>query len=184
MSSPTAADVCKLFELSDEAAALLSPDAKPRPFLETLIEKKHHADAALLMAHAMPKREAVWWACSCIRKIVAPLKPTDEGILKTAEDWVAKPSDELRRETFRLAEVDSFEPPSGFVGMAVFFSSGSLAPPGLPVVAPKEHLTATMVGNAVRVVAASQGGPKQAEIYPQLLALGLEVADGKNRWKE
>ena len=185
MSAPTAEDVCKLFELSDGARELLTPGVRPRPFLETLIARGHHADAVLLMAHAMPKREAIWWACHCVRKTAERgLDPGSEAIVAAAEKWVAKPSDEGRREAFRLAEAESFAPPAGFVGMAVFFSSGSLSLPGMPVVPPKDHLTAGMVGNAVKVAAASRGGAKMPETYPPLLAVGLEIAEGKNRWKE
>jgi hypothetical protein len=68
--------------------------------------------------------------------------------------------------------------------MAVFFSSGSLSLPGLPPVPPKEHLSAGMVGNAVKMAAVSQGGAKAAELYPPFFALGFDIAAGKDRWSE
>jgi hypothetical protein len=185
MSTPFAAEVCKHFELSDEARALLKPPLKPRPFLEVLIEKAMHDDAVMLMAHAMPKREAIWWACQCVRLAAGDaLAPPASEPIAEAEAWAAQPTDEQRRKAFQMAEAASFDPPAGFVGMAVFFSSGSLSLPNLPPVPPKEHLSAGMVGNAVKIAAVSQGGAKAAEFYPQFFALGFDVAGGKNRWKE
>jgi hypothetical protein len=185
MSTPSAADVCKHFELSDVAKGLLQPEIKPRPFLEVLIEKRLDDDAVMLMAHAMPKREAIWWACQCIRLANgATLAPPASGLIAEAEAWVAKPTDELRRKTFEMAEGANFDPPAGFLGMAVFFSSGSLSLPNLPPVPPKEHLAAGMVGNAVKVAALAQGAGKATEYFPKFFALGFDVAAGVNRWKD
>ncbi len=185
MSTPTAADVCKHFELSAAARGLLQPETKPRPFLETLIEKKLNDDAVMLMAHAMPKREAIWWACQCVRLTAGDkLSPQSAELLTAAEAWVASPTDELRRKAFEKAEAANFDPPAGFLGMAVFFSSGSLSLPNLPPVPPKDHLSAGMVGNAVKVAAIAQGGEKAAEFQPRFFALGFDVAAGKNRWKD
>lgn len=183
--STTAADVCKNFELSRAAKDLLRPDEKPRPFLETLIEKRLNEDAVMLMAHAMPKREAIWWACRCVRMVLDERSPaTQTELVAAAEAWAAKPADESRRSAFALAEAANFDPPAGLLGMAVFFSSGSLSLPNLPPVPPKDHLSAGMVGNAVKIAAVSQGGAKSSELYPKFFALGFEVAAGKDRWKE
>ncbi len=184
-TAPNAAEVCKLFELSEPARGHLQPEMKPRPFLETLIEKKLYDDAAMLMAHAMPKREAIWWACQCVRLGAGDkLSPQSSDLIAAAEEWVAKPSDEQRRKAFEKAEAANFDPPAGFLGMAVFFSSGSLSLPNLPPVPPKDHLSAGMVGNAVKVAAIAQGCAKAAEYYPPFFALGFDIAAGKNRWPE
>jgi len=185
MSTPTAADICKHFELSAPAQALLQPDMKPRPFLEALIEKSLHPDAAMLMAHAMPKREAIWWACRCLRMALGEqAAPASQDLIAAAEMWVAKPSDELRRSAFAKAEAANFDPPAGLLGMAVFFSSGSLSLPNLPMVPPKDHLAAGMVGNAVKIAAVSQGGLKAAQLYTEFFGMGFDIAAGKNRWSE
>jgi hypothetical protein len=185
MSTPSAAEVCKNFELSEEARALLQPEMKPRPFLELLIEKALCEDAVMLMAHAMPKREAIWWACQCVRLVEGEaISPQALDLVAEAEAWVAKPTDEQRRKAFEKAEAANFDPPAGFVGMAVFFSSGSLSLPNLPPVPPKEHLSAGMVGNAVKVAAVAKGGARAPELFPLFFAMGFDVAAGKNRWKE
>src|SRR5262245_1276129 len=130
--SKTAAEICAKFPLSEPAAKLLRPDMQARPFLNLLIDQEHYADAVRFMAHSMPKREAIWWACLCIRpeKGVNP-PPAAAAAQKAAEEWVAKPSDEKRRAAFAAGEVDGMPAPVKLTCMAVFFSEGSLAPAGL-----------------------------------------------------
>src|SRR5262249_59914719 len=46
-------------------------------------------EATRLIAHALPKREAVWWACMCaIHTAPADLPPADRVAREAAEDWV------------------------------------------------------------------------------------------------
>ena len=180
MSSPSAAQLCGHFELSAEGRALLAPEAKPRAFLDLLLQNNRHEDAAQLMSHALPKREAVWWACQCLRKS-AELSKSALEIVAAAESWSVDPTDEQRRKTFELAELASFEPPTCFLGMAVFFSGGSLSLPNLPPVEPKEHLTGTMIGNAVKLAALAGDAAKAPERYAGFLSLGLDIVNGKAR---
>jgi hypothetical protein len=49
---------------------------------------------------------------------------------------------------------------------------------------PPEHMPGTVVGNAA-IMAALLPTPVEAnEKFPNLLAIGIEVAKGANRWKE
>src|SRR5262245_49413838 len=85
----TAAEVCRRFPLSEAAAKLLRQDMAPRPFLDLLIQNQHFADAVRFQAHAMPKREAVWWACLCVRpEKGAAVPPPAAAAQKAAEAWV------------------------------------------------------------------------------------------------
>jgi hypothetical protein len=180
----TAADICKQFELGPAAAALLQPTLLPRPFLDMLIEKGHHEDAARFTAHALPRREAIWWGCLCARTAYGGSPPEKEAAaLQAVEAWVARPTDEQRRAAFKAGEVATFKNPTGLLGMAVYFSSGSLAPPGQAEVPPAPHLCPNAVANAVLLAAVLSKPGLAKERYPQFLALALEVANGKNRWK-
>lgn len=183
-SAMTAAEVVQDLNLSEEARSLLQQGQAARPFLDALLAKEQFVDAAKVMARAMPKREAVWWACQCVRKNQGDrLKPAALDVLKAAETWTSHPSDEHRRTTFSLVERCGSDNPAGMIGAAVYFSSGSLAPVGTPPVPPKDHLTAVMVGTAI-VICAYQPAAKSKEHFEAFFALGLEVAHGKNRWKE
>src|SRR3989442_581350 len=91
-TAKTAAEVCKHFPLGEEAKKLLNDSLPPAQFLDTLIAKQQFPDAVRFLAHALPKREAVWWACQCARAVAgAELPPKIAAALQIAEKWVADP---------------------------------------------------------------------------------------------
>ena len=54
-------------------------------------------EATRLIAHALPAREAVWWACACSRH-TAPsgANPATETSLRdAAEEWVRRPTNNI-----------------------------------------------------------------------------------------
>lgn len=182
-SAKTAAEVCKCFPLSPAAAKLLREDMQPRSFLDLLIEKQHYADAVRFLAHTMPKREAIWWACLCIRPergVVVP--PPAAAAQQAADAWVVDPSDEKRRAAHAAAQAPGIGPPVKLTCEAAFFSDGSMGPAEFQAVPPPEHLAATTAANAVILAAVAEPAKMNAK-YNQFLSLGQEVAAGKNRWK-
>ncbi len=184
----TAAEVCRDVLLGEEAASLLDGQQTPRQFLGLLIERELYTDAARFLARALPKREAVWWACRCARMVssAAPgpgSSPVAEA-LDAAERWVADPSEENRRASAEAAGRAGVETPAGCAAMAAFWSGGSLAPPDLPEVPPAEFLTARGVAGAVLLAGVITEPHKAPERYQQYLKLGLAVADGRERWNE
>jgi hypothetical protein len=184
VTAKTAAEVCQHFKLEEEAQKLLRDGQTPAQFLDTLIAKQQFPDAVRFLAHALPKREAVWWACQCSRAVAGPNPPPKiAAALQTAEKWVADPSEENRRAAMPAAEAAELKTPAGCAAVATFWSGGSLGPPNVPVVPPGEYLTAHGVAVAV-ILAAVQTEPQKApEKYKKFLAQGIEVAKGTQRWK-
>src|SRR6516164_5305033 len=85
----TAAEVCQRFRLGRVAAALVRDDLTPGQFLDLLIDRRLFKDATSFLAHALPKREAVWWAVLCVREVVGPAPPDlVAAALRAAEAWV------------------------------------------------------------------------------------------------
>src|SRR5947209_6335458 len=92
VSAKTAAEICKHFPLGDAAKGLLREGLAPRPYLDLLIGKELFVDAVRFLAHALPKREAVWWACLCARAVAGSKPaPAETAALQVAEKWVADP---------------------------------------------------------------------------------------------
>ena len=183
-TAKTAAEVCKLFPLGDDAKKLLRDGLAPRPFLDALLEKQQFPDAVRFLAHALPKREAVWWACLCARQVHGASPPAPIGpALTAAEKWVSDPSDDHRRAAQAAATAAGMGAPAGCAAMAAFFSGGSLAPPNAPVVPPGEHLTAHAAAGAVMLAAVLTEPQKAAEKYRKFFALGVDVGNGVNKWK-
>jgi hypothetical protein len=185
VTAKTAAEVCKLCTLGDEAKALLRDGQTPKQFFDALMEKKQYLDAIRLLAVALPKREAVWWACLCARQAHgANPPPKIAAALAAAEKWVADPSEENRRAAQAAAEAAEMKTPAGCAAMGAFWSGGSLAPPHVPAVPPGEQLTGHGVAGAVMLAAVLIEPEKAAEKHRAFLDLGVNVASGTNRWKE
>ena len=62
-------------ELGDKAMALMKPDYHPREYVALLSDKKLFPDAVRFLAHALPKREAVWWGWISARRSAGPSPP-------------------------------------------------------------------------------------------------------------
>ena len=136
-------------------------------------------EATRLMAHALPKREAVWWACMCAAHTAPPdLPETDRHAREAAEHWVRQQSDALRRGAMQQAEAGGFATPEAWAAVAAFWSGDSMAPEGQPAVAPAPHLPGTAVAGAV-VLAAVRGDPaRQPARLKRFLESGRNIAAG------
>ena len=183
VNSQTAA-ICEVAELGEDAMALMRPDMKPPEFVNLLTEKKLYADAVRFLAHALPKREGVWWGWMSARRAAGENPPPKiKASLEATEKWIAQPSEENRRAAHEAAEVAKFGTAAGCAGLGAFFSGGSLAPPDCPPVPPGDFLTAKAVTGAVNFAAMS-GEPRQApEKFKSFIAQGLDVARRIRLWE-
>src|SRR4051812_8678924 len=78
-----------MLSLSAEATAVTSGCAQASEALDRLEAAGFLLEATRLMAHAMPKREAVWWACMCaLHTAPAHLPEPDRKAREAAEQWV------------------------------------------------------------------------------------------------
>lgn len=185
VAAKTAAEICQRFSLGEAAQRLLRDDLTPRQFLDLLIQQQHYIDAVRLLAYGLPKQEAVWWACLCARSVAGPnLPPKVAAALQAAEQWAGDPSEGHRRAALPAAEAAELATPAGSAAAAAFWSGGSLGPPNVPVIPPGEYLTAHGVAGAVMLAAVQSEPAKAAEKYRRFVELGIDVANGTNRWKE
>ena len=179
----TAAEVCQHFVLGEEARALLREEVTPHAFLDLLIAQELFPDAARLLAYALPKREAVWWACLCLRHVAAAdTPPADLAALEAAERWVIEPHEANRRTAMQAAAGLEFQTAASWAAVAAFWSGGSLAPPEAPPVTPGEFLTAQAVSGAVMLAAERCAPEVSADTYRALLGTGMAVAAGVCSW--
>ena len=182
VTARTAKEVCEHFQLGKEARPLLRDGLTPAQFLQTLLDKQQFPDAVRFVAYALPKREAVWWACLCARQVLGTAPPVQSVALKAAEKWVADPNEDNRRAALPAAEAAEVGTPAGCTAMAVFFSGGSLGPPNVAAIPPGEHLTAQAVAGAVLLAAVDTEPEKAPDKLRTFLARGVEVASGTKRW--
>jgi hypothetical protein len=183
--NPKAAAIASVAELSEEALALLRPEVQPPQYINLLLEKNLFPDAVRFLAHALPKREGVWWGWVCARRVAGDNPPpTIKVALEATEKWIAQPTDENRRAAYAAAEAAPFSTPAGCAGLAAFFSGPSLAPPDLPPVPPGEFLFAKAVSGAVIFAAISKEPEKAPEKFKQFIAQGVDVTTRIKLWAE
>jgi len=177
------AQICAASELGDEAQALFREGMSPREFLGALIAKHHFPDAVRFLAHAMPRREAVWWAWVCARRSAGPEpEPPIQASLDATERWIAQPNEEHRRAAMKAAEEAELKTAAGCAGLAAFFSDGSLAPPNAPMVPPGEYLAAKAVSGAVIFAAIAVEPEKAGEKFRAYLDQGVDVVNRIKLW--
>jgi hypothetical protein len=123
-------------ELPPEAAAAVTGLQTAAEAITQLEARGFGHDALRLAAHALPKREAVWWACMCADAVPDPvLAPVDGAARVAAEAWVRKPGDDaLRRAAWDAAQKTAYRSPEAWAAVGAFWSGGSMAPPGQPIV--------------------------------------------------
>lgn len=179
--APKAALICQDIELDQLARAGLAADPSPLDFLQSLIAQKLYPDAVRFLARALPKREAVWWACLSARScLTEKTEPKLLQAVEAAEAWVYKPTETNRRQAFNAAEAASFENPAAWAGMGAFWSEGSMAPENVPAVPPADNLTAKAVAGAVMLAAVQSQPEKANDKYLFFLEQGVDIANGGN----
>src|SRR5512138_1066655 len=149
-TTPTAAELGSISGLDDEVRALAREGMNQREYVDLLVERARLPEAVRLVAHALPKRESVWWAWVCARRASGPEPPPPvRAALDATEKWIAQPNDENRRAAMKAAETAGFGAPAGCAALAAFLSGGSLAPPDAPPVPPGPYDSAKAVAGAV-----------------------------------
>jgi len=181
LPATSAAALCRDFDLTPDARPLLADELPAAEFLRRLTDAGLLLDAIAFLARALPKREAVWWACMCARTTApeaASADHPDSRALAAAEAWVYKPTEENRRDTDVAAQAARFESPESWAAIAAFWSGGSIAPPDGPLVSPGDDLTPRAVAGAVMLAAVRRQPERAEEHYRIFLGKGLDIAAG------
>ena len=135
-------------------------------------------DALRLLAHALPKREGVWWACTCCRAAARELRGDDLGAVTAAERWVYEPTDANARAAYEFAERLGFKTPAGWAAVGAMWSSSSLAPPGQAIIPPADYLTGVAVSGAVMLAAVIEPVAEMETRQTRFIEYGFEIANG------
>jgi hypothetical protein len=163
-----------------EEADLLTPTMTVREALSVLQSHDKPIAALRLLAHALPRREAVWWGCLCLR--AGEVLPKEEAALAAAEGWVSKQDEDSRRKAEATATALNYETPAGVLAMAAFWSGGTMGPVGTAV-EPAANLLPLSVSNAVILSVVRKQPEKLTEKVAACVEIGVEVSEQKRMWK-
>lgn len=181
-----AAEVCEHFELDDEGQAALKPEMTPLEFLQALQKEKLWLDAIRFLAHALQKREGAWWMFQAMLR-VRPENQTPRAELSAIQaglQWVIDPSDDNRWATKEIGDQIGHKSPGGLSTLVVLMSGDSVTPPYYDPVPPEPWVSNRIIVAVLTLMATLKEPLKAKEHYANFVGLGIEVAQGKSRWKE
>jgi hypothetical protein len=147
-------------------------------FLRGLLKSDTPEDAVAFCAYLLPRREAVWWACQCVRSLMAARSPAEEEALAAAESWVREPEEGRRRTALDLGSNGDRSAPTTWAALAAAWSGGSMTPPDQPPAPCPPHLTAKAVRAAVLTSLARVPVRERAERLNACLEEGIRLAGG------
>lgn len=176
----TAEELLQHFELvGDNADQYVVPETAPEVSIERLASAGLYLDAIKLLAHGLPKRIAVWWACLATRSVQKPdADQANMAALLAAETWVKNPTEENRLRCKALGEATKYDTAASWAATSAAWCAGSMAKEGEPEVAPPEHLYAHAVAGSISLAASLEDPEHSTEKYSTFLAQGLDLARG------
>jgi len=173
------APLLPLLKLGETPAAAVKDCQSATEALARLEAGGFLMEATRLLAHALPRREAVWWACMCATHTEPPdLPEVDHKAREAAELWVRQPSDENRIAAKKKSDATAVATPESWIAMAVFFCGESITPEGQPVVPPKPHIAGRTLSGAVLLSAVRSDPKRQVVRLQRFLESGRNVAAG------
>ena len=149
----TARQVFEAFPTAADDIEVEPADEAPLDFARKLIGRRF--EAIVYLAYLLPRREAVWWGCQCVRAIGG--NKADDA-LTAAEAWVRDPDESTRRAALNLGWTRNARIATTWLALAAGQSGGSITPEDAHPVTPPPQATALGVKAAV-ILAIAQSPP-------------------------
>jgi hypothetical protein len=169
-----------LFEAFPDVAqkiATAPSDQTPIVFLKGLCCDGKVADAVTFCAYLLPRREAVWWACGCVRRLLGDL-PKDEAVgLLAAEAWVYEPDDERRQAALDFGVKGDRRDAPTWLALAAGWSGGFLKTSVNRHNPVPLYMTARAARIAVLFSASKVAGIEQTQRLKTCIAEGIKLAE-------
>ncbi|WP_343616383.1 hypothetical protein [Novosphingobium sp.] len=153
-------------QLGDESVS-------PTAYFQWLLAEEHDREAALFLAQALTRYEAVAWAAQMIALTPSPT-PAARSAFETAQAWLADPSEPRRRAAGEQAIAIIPPEAESLCALAAFHTGGSIAPPEQPPMPPSRGAAGRFAGAAVIAAAARAHHP--ADLLRQALDEGARLA--------
>ena len=176
--------VCEGVDLSEPAQQLLDDQTEVLPFIDKLSDQKLLLDALRVLGAWLDKRKAVWWGLGCVESACGGRLEGQAELLAQARAWVLDPTDENRRAALGAAETADAKLPACWLARAAGWSGGSLAPAGLAVVPPDDHLTTQALVGALLLAAVFRDPAKSADNYCQFIDQGKQLSQTTLDWEK
>ena len=174
----SAGELLQHFELSDESETVTGIDDTPRLAITKLVDTENYHDAVTMLAHAMPKREVIWWACLCTKKTMDQTVDLDCAAVAAAELWVREPNEANWLSVRKISERGKNRTAAEWLATASSWCMGSMADTGDVEVPPPDFLYAHAVAASITLAAVAAAPEKIAENYQLFIRMGFDLAAG------
>jgi hypothetical protein len=175
----TAREIGENANLSSGGLSLITGEMSPAACLDALEERGLYEDAVRFLAHKLAVRGGIQWAVECARELEAPeRKERPNEPLEAAQRWLLAPSEATRQAARQAADRCPDKSAATLIAMAVFFSGGSITPPGGAEVEPPPYSAQKMVAGGVRIAVVSHDPAHAGERYRRALASGRQADTG------
>jgi len=164
----TARDLFEAFATAPQDIDTEPSDAPPLEYLKSLKDSGALKEAVGFCAYLLPRREAVGWACRCVRRLDPKLAPQEEPGVRAAEEWVRMPEEDRRIAALELGMRSNHLWPSTWLALAAGWSGGNIAlgvqgavAPAPPQQTPRA-VRAALLGAAARLAPDERAGGLRA----------------------
>jgi hypothetical protein len=132
------------------AKALLQPTQTPTQYAAALQKGKFSQDHIQFLAHGMPERDSVGWACKSSAKVSSKLAPADKSALGAAQTWVKNPTPANQSAAAAAAAKTNYQGPGAWAAQGAAWAK----PPGAPAAPGAPSLAGHAVAGSVMLAAA------------------------------
>jgi hypothetical protein len=158
-------ELCGKYQPHPEAKALLTPGQTTTQYAAALQKGSFSQDHISLLAHGLPERESVGWACKSSAKVSDKLEPADKSALGAAQNWVKNPTPANQSAAAAAAAKTNYQGPGAWAAQGAAWAKT----PGAPATPATPSLTGHAVSGSVMLAAAKSAGKLPAA--PQAPAL-------------
>ena len=184
----TSEEICiEISHFNGESQTLCDSHQGPRDFFYALIERHALRDAVTFLAHAVPHKHSVWWACRGLSKMCgAKLGESPNDVIDLAERWLNDSNPAYLAAACAAAEKVGLDQPAGCLGIALW-SESERAPEEMPGFPPKGNRLPGMVAKALLLsVVTDENGEMIKDVerinsrFKELLTIGVAIAEGQD----
>ena len=172
----TARALFEAFPEVSQTIAVAPTEQTPLDFVKSLVSAGKLPEAVAFCAYLLPRREAVWWACTSARLLAEDLALARPDGLKAAESWVYEPDDLRRLHALRIGDQGDRNDPATWLALAAGWSGGSQISGAQPAPIPP-YMTARASRAAILLSAARTGSGERALRLRSCIAEAINLAE-------
>jgi hypothetical protein len=177
----TARDVFDAFPTAHSDVDAEPSDVASLTYLRALADSGALNKAIAFCAYLLPRREAIWWGCRCLRNLAPSIPSPEEELLKAAEDWVEVPEEDRRIAALTLGMRSSHNWPSTWLALAAGWSGGNILLGINATAQAPPHQTAKAVRAAMAVAISRLAPAERAKGMRACVDVGIRLASDEGR---